>query len=68
LQAQDWQVIVKEYGPLVWRTAYRLLASRTEDELSRTRQQFVQLLVSCQPEDLGPASRPLQNLNERNEP
>jgi RNA polymerase sigma-70 factor, ECF subfamily len=25
--AQDWQMIVTEYGPLVWRTAQRLLAN-----------------------------------------
>jgi len=44
------------------------LASRTEDELSRTRQAFVQLLANYQPEDLGPEVRPLQNPKERNEP
>jgi len=27
LQAHDWQTIVNEHGPLVWRTAYRLLAN-----------------------------------------
>lgn len=30
LQAQDWQTIVTEYGPLVWRTAYRLLANHAD--------------------------------------
>jgi EAL domain-containing protein (putative c-di-GMP-specific phosphodiesterase class I) len=44
------------------------LASRTESELSKTRQQFVQLLVSYQPEELGPEPRPFQNPHERNEP
>jgi hypothetical protein len=44
------------------------LASRTEDELSRTRQAFVQLLVNYQPEDLGPEPRPFQNPDERNDP
>jgi RNA polymerase sigma factor (sigma-70 family) len=28
--AQDWQTIVNEYGPLVWRTAYRLLADHAD--------------------------------------
>jgi RNA polymerase sigma-70 factor, ECF subfamily len=27
---QDWQAIVTEYGPLVWRTAQRLLANRAD--------------------------------------
>ena len=27
---QDWQTIVTEYGPLVWRTAYRLLANHAD--------------------------------------
>jgi hypothetical protein len=44
------------------------LASRTEDELSKTRQQFVQLLVSYQPEELGSEPQPFQNPHERNEP
>lgn len=45
------------------------LASRTEDELSRTRREFVQLLVNVTPEqlDMQPA-RPTQIPNERNEP
>lgn len=30
LRVIDWQVIVKKYGPLVWQTAYRLLANRTD--------------------------------------
>jgi RNA polymerase sigma-70 factor (ECF subfamily) len=30
LQAHDWQVIVEEYGPLVWQTAYRLLAHHAD--------------------------------------
>ena len=30
MQAQDWQTIVTEYGPLVWRTAYRLLANHAD--------------------------------------
>ncbi len=30
LKIIDWQVIVKKYGPLVWQTAYRLLANRTD--------------------------------------
>lgn len=30
MQAYDWQVIVKEYGPLVWQTAYRLLANHAD--------------------------------------
>ncbi|MEN6334654.1 MAG: hypothetical protein ABFE01_10355, partial [Phycisphaerales bacterium] len=44
------------------------LASRTEDELSRTRQAFVQLLANHQPEDLGLEPRPFQNPKERNKP
>lgn len=27
MQAIDWQVIVKRHGPIVWRTAYRLLGN-----------------------------------------
>lgn len=27
---EDWQTIVTEYGPLVWRTAYRLLANHAD--------------------------------------
>lgn len=30
MQAVDWQQIVKEYGPIVWRTAYRLLGNHTD--------------------------------------
>lgn len=30
LQTYDWQVVVEEYGPLVWRTAYRLLANHAD--------------------------------------
>jgi RNA polymerase sigma-70 factor (ECF subfamily) len=30
LQAYDWQVVVREYGPLVWQTAYRLLANHAD--------------------------------------
>jgi RNA polymerase sigma-70 factor (ECF subfamily) len=30
LQTCDWQTIVTEHGPLVWRTAYRLLADRDD--------------------------------------
>ena len=30
LQGQDWQTIVAECGPLVWRTAYRLLANHAD--------------------------------------
>lgn len=44
------------------------LASLTEDELSRTRRQFVQLLANYQPEDFGPDPGPLSNPNERLEP
>jgi RNA polymerase sigma-70 factor (ECF subfamily) len=28
--AEDWQTVVNEYGPLVWRTAYRLLANHAD--------------------------------------
>lgn len=44
------------------------LASRTEGELSRTRQQVVQLFASYQPEDFGLPPQPLQSIRERNEP
>lgn len=44
------------------------LASRTEDELSKTRYQFVQLLANYQPEEFGPVPQPLPNRDERNEP
>jgi len=30
LDTCDWQVIVEEYGPLVWQTAYRLLANHAD--------------------------------------
>lgn len=30
MQTHDWQVIVQEYGPLVWQTAYRLLAHHAD--------------------------------------
>jgi RNA polymerase sigma-70 factor (ECF subfamily) len=30
LQAVDWQLIVREHGPAVWQTAYRLLGNETD--------------------------------------
>jgi len=30
LQAVDWQVIVKQHGPIVWQTAYRLLGNHAD--------------------------------------
>lgn len=30
MQAIDWQVIVKQHGPIVWQTAYRLLGNYTD--------------------------------------
>jgi RNA polymerase sigma-70 factor (ECF subfamily) len=30
LQVHDWQVIVKDYGPTVWQTAYRLLGNHAD--------------------------------------
>jgi len=27
MQVIDWQVVVEKYGPLIWRTAYRLLGN-----------------------------------------
>lgn len=30
MQAYDWQVVVQEHGPLVWQTAYRLLANHAD--------------------------------------
>jgi RNA polymerase sigma-70 factor (ECF subfamily) len=30
LQVHDWQAIVKDYGPTVWQTAYRLLGNRAD--------------------------------------
>ena len=30
LQVHDWQTIVAEHGPLVWRTAYRLLGNQAD--------------------------------------
>jgi len=30
LQVIDWQVVVKKHGPMVWQTAYRLLANYTD--------------------------------------
>ena len=30
MQVHDWQAIVKEHGPIVWQTAYRLLANHSD--------------------------------------
>ncbi|MBN1505889.1 MAG: sigma-70 family RNA polymerase sigma factor [Sedimentisphaerales bacterium] len=30
MQGQDWQSIVRDHGPAVWRTAYRLLANHSD--------------------------------------
>jgi RNA polymerase sigma-70 factor (ECF subfamily) len=30
LQGHDWQAIVREHGPAVWQTAYRLLANHSD--------------------------------------
>lgn len=30
MQVIDWQVVVKKHGPMVWQTAYRLLANYTD--------------------------------------
>jgi RNA polymerase sigma-70 factor (ECF subfamily) len=30
LQVHDWQAIVKDHGPTVWQTAYRLLGNRAD--------------------------------------
>jgi len=30
LETHDWQAVVEEYGPLVWRTAYRLLGNQAD--------------------------------------
>jgi RNA polymerase sigma-70 factor (ECF subfamily) len=30
LQVHDWQAIVKQHGPAVWQTAYRLLRNRSD--------------------------------------
>ncbi len=30
MQVYDWQMIVKEHGPAVWQTAYRLLGNRDD--------------------------------------
>ncbi len=30
MQVHDWQMIVTEHGPLVWRTAYRLLGNHAD--------------------------------------
>jgi len=44
------------------------LAGRTEDELSRTRQQVVQLFANYQPGGFEADPRPFQSFPERNEP
>jgi len=44
------------------------LASRTADELTQTRRQFVQLLANHQLKDPGPQPRPFQNPTERKQP
>jgi len=30
LQGHDWQAIVRDHGPAVWQTAYRLLANHSD--------------------------------------
>ncbi len=30
MQVIDWQVVVKKHGPIVWKTAYRLLGNHTD--------------------------------------
>lgn len=49
-------------------TGLQTLASRTEDELSRTRQHVVQLFANYQPEGFDADPRPFQSFPERNEP
>jgi len=44
------------------------LASRTAEELTQTRRQFVQLLVTHQPKEPGLEARPFQNPTERKQP
>lgn len=47
LQAIDWQVIVKRHGPIVWRTAYRLLGNHA-DAADCFQETFVCALQLCQ--------------------
>ncbi len=50
-------------------TGLQTLASRTEDELSRTRREIVQLLVNVVPEEPDtPPARPIEIPHERTEP
>ena len=42
----DWQVIIEEHGPTVWRTAYRLLGNRA-DAADCFQETFVSALAFC---------------------
>lgn len=42
----DWQIIMKEHGPTVWRTAYRLLGNRA-DAADCFQETFVSALEFC---------------------
>jgi RNA polymerase sigma-70 factor (ECF subfamily) len=46
LQVIDWQTIIKEHGPTVWRTAYRLLGNRA-DAADCFQETFVSALEFC---------------------
>ena len=42
----DWQVIIKEHGPVVWRTSYRLLGNHA-DAADCFQETFVSALEFC---------------------
>lgn len=43
----DWQIIIKEHGPVVWQTAYRLLGNHA-DAADCFQETFVSALEFCQ--------------------
>jgi RNA polymerase sigma-70 factor (ECF subfamily) len=46
LQVVDWQVIIKEHGPAVWQTSYRLLGNHA-DAADCFQETFVSALEFC---------------------
>jgi RNA polymerase sigma-70 factor (ECF subfamily) len=46
MQVVDWQVIIKEHGPAVWRTSYRLLGNHA-DAADCFQETFVSALEFC---------------------
>ena len=47
MQVIDWQIIIKEHGPVVWNTAYRLLGN-SADTADCFQETFISALKICQ--------------------